>query len=876
MITITALKIGILKHLLGYLMICILLLNTAQAQKIPTIGAKKLRQAAANFQRAMPQEKVFLHTDKDLYFADDTLWVKAYVLDATYLSASEKSKLLFIELQDDSTDVIRRVSMVIKDGIGNAPIPLSINAFHEGGYTIKAYTNWMQNFGSTASFSKRIYIGKIAKDSWLASSTIELNTADGKDQLIGEISLRDLDRMPVGLRNLNVRVIDSNRVLLDKNIQTSLDGKFNLQMPLSQNRLVSSLRVEIHDLRKDGIKQRLQIPLFINRAPKIDLQFLPEGGQLVAGIPGVVAFKAISESGVGTNVTGVILNSKGKQVAEFKSLYKGMGSVRFKPVSGEKYIAKIMHPTGSETVYKLPLLKTVGTNISVENEELGDSIKVVINASADLIVKKQLFYLVGYARGLVSYVKPVILNGPKVVKIAKTLFPEGIARILLLKEKVVNNERSVFIDHHDRLSIAISAGKPTYKTRDRVSIELEVKDKSGKPVIGSFSLSVTDDGQVLSDQNGNHNIDVSLLLNSNLKGIVEEPGFYLTRTSPVAWQALDNLLLTQGWVGYDWKAAFQPFAIPKFDKTTLSKTKWFGIKHMEFPVAKNYQIEPWFVEGLNKKVLYPKDAVIASGKEITATENLLDEVTITGKRQWKGVGFADIVLDSNDIKNTGAQNVYQILRQKLPGLTVEPYYSWDKPEKHYILMWKGRRILRITELDGNSDHLTLISSIEKEDVRESWMNESVKAYRMIEIMYSEQYTDKFFPHKPAKSFKPGERAALLKAYAEAGITMPNENEPKGVVVRLTFDRSTPSDFYNSLSMISPQKYYQPKYLPEFAEVKNQRATVHWEPNIVTNKDGKAIISFYATDEVGSYSLNIQGADLIGRFGGKWSSIKVEK
>ena len=876
MITITALKTGILKHLLGYLMICILLLNTAQAQKIPTIGAKKLRQAAANFQRAMPQEKVFLHTDKDLYFAGDTLWVKAYVLDATYLSASEKSKLLFIELQDDSTDVIRRVSMVIKDGIGNAPIPLSINAFHEGGYTIKAYTNWMQNFGSTASFSKRIYIGKIAKDSWLASSTIELNTADGKDQLIGEISLRDLDRMPVGLRNLNVRVIDSNRVLLDKNIQTSLDGKFTLQMPLSQNRLVSSLRVEIHDLRKDGIKQRLQIPLFINRAPKIDLQFLPEGGQLVAGIPGVVAFKAISESGVGTNVTGVILNSKGKQVAEFKSLYKGMGSVRFKPVSGEKYIAKIMHPTGSETVYKLPLLKTVGTNISVENEELGDSIKVLINASADLIVKKQLFYLVGYARGLVSYVKPVILNGPKVVKIAKTLFPEGIARILLLKEKVVNNERSVFIDHHDRLSIAISAGKPTYKTRDRVSIELEVKDKSGKPVIGSFSLSVTDDGQVLSDQNGNHNIDVSLLLNSNLKGMVEEPGFYLNRTSPLGWKALDNLLLTQAWVGYDWKAAFQPFEIPKFDKTMLSKTKWFGIKHMEFPVAKNYQIEPWFVEGLNKKVLYPKDAVIASGKEITATENLLDEVTITGKRQWKGVGFADIVLDSNDIKNTGAQNVYQILRQKLPGLTVEPYYSWDKPEKHYILMWKGRRILRITELDGNSDHLTLISSIEKEDVRESWMNESVNAYRMIEIMYSEQYTDKFIPHKPAKSFKPGERAALLKAYAEAGITMPNENEPKGVVVRLTFDRSTPSDFYNSLSMISPQKYYQPKYLPEFAEVKNQRATVHWEPNIVTNKDGKAIISFYATDVVGSYSLNIQGADLMGRFGSKWSSIKVEK
>jgi hypothetical protein len=82
---------------------------------------------------------------------------------------------------------------------------------------------------------------------------------------------------------------------------------------------------------------------------------------------------------------------------------------------------------------------------------------------------------------------------------------------------------------------------------------------------------------------------------------------------------------------------------------------------------------------------------------------------------------------------------------------------------------------------------------------------------MIEIMYSEQYTDKFFPHKPARSFKPGERALLLKAYAEAGIPMPNENEPKAVVVRLTFGRSSSSDFYNSLSMIPSKKYYQPKY-----------------------------------------------------------------
>jgi hypothetical protein len=162
----------------------------------------------------------------------------------------------------------------------------------------------------------------------------------------------------------------------------------------------------------------------------------------------------------------------------------------------------------------------------------------------------------------------------------------------------------------------------------------------------------------------------------------------------------------------------------------------------------------------------------------------------------------------------------------------------------------------------------------KEKIKAEWMTEAVSSYKMIEIMYSEQYINKFFPHKPAQSFKPGERALLLRAYAEAGIPMPTDNDPKAVVVRLTFGKAS-SYFYNTLEIVSPQKYYQPKYLPEFAKVKNQRATVHWEPNIVTNKDGKAVISFYATDESGSYSVNVQGADLMGKFGGGSSSISIK-
>ncbi len=49
-----------------------------------------------------------------------------------------------------------------------------------------------------------------------------------------------------------------------------------------------------------------------------------------------------------------------------------------------------------------------------------------------------------------------------------------------------------------------------------------------------------------------------MLLTTDLKGYVEGPGYYLTSKTTEAWQALDNLLLTQGWIGYDWGEVFNP------------------------------------------------------------------------------------------------------------------------------------------------------------------------------------------------------------------------------------------------------------------------------------------------------------------------------
>jgi len=65
-------------------------------------------------------------------------------------------------------------------------------------------------------------------------------------------------------------------------------------------------------------------------------------------------------------------------------------------------------------------------------------------------------------------------------------------------------------------------------------------------------------------------------------------------------------------------------------------------------------------------------------------------------------------------------------------------------------------------------------------------------------------------------------------------------------------------------------FYKPVYEVDSGDQLNQdlRTTIHWEPNIVTDKDGKAVFDFYTADEPGEYLITIEGLDFNGRLGRK--------
>lgn len=329
-----------------------------------------------------------------------------------------------------------------------------------------------------------------------------------------DLMLRHTDNSIVGLRDVEVKLYEGSRWLYNEKLQTGLDGSLKFSKSLKEKTDGRNLRAEIESLNSSDGNQVLQVPLNVKRVQKIDLQFLPESGKLVAGIKSLVAFKALAEDGRSTSVAGEVYDSKGLAVANFETIYNGMGSFDLRPRSGETYTARLKQPEGSALVYKLPVVNVEGTILHID--ALQESIDISVLSTLNALNPDSSYYLTGTSRGVVYFSQRISAKDQEAITISKNKFPSGIVRFSLLKGKQPLNERIIFINHQEGLNIKVAGSKKKYVKRDSVELLLEIKDGGGLPAKGSFSVAVTDDSQVTPDSSGNFGILSSLLLSSDL------------------------------------------------------------------------------------------------------------------------------------------------------------------------------------------------------------------------------------------------------------------------------------------------------------------------------------------------------------------------
>ena len=280
-----------------------------------------------------------------------------------------------------------------------------------------------------------------------------------------------------------------------------------------------------------------------------DLQFLPEGGDWVAGLEGKMAFKAVGTNGLGMEVKGKIVDGDGRAVANFESFHKGMGHLMMTPEKGQKYRA-IIESQGRQQSYPLPEALPSGFEMSVKPGAMVNSVH--ITSTPDM--NEPVFYLIGQVRGQIAFSMHARLKGnDQTINIPNYKIPGGIMQLTLLDAAgVAHCERLFFIQERKSAQLELSVNKQEFDKREKVELSLKALDPAGKAVKGHFSISVANEYAIWNNNPDYANIKSHLLLSSDLRGVVEDAAYYLSNDEKSN-QALDVLLLTQGWRKVSWE-----------------------------------------------------------------------------------------------------------------------------------------------------------------------------------------------------------------------------------------------------------------------------------------------------------------------------------
>lgn len=639
-----------------------------------------------------------------------------------------------------------------------------------------------------------------------------------------------------------------------------------------------------------------------NRADSyISFNLFPEGGDLVTGIQSRVAFKAIGTDGLSRKVTGKVVSGN-EVVTEFSSNSLGMGVFYLKPEEGKEYVAVI---EGGKQEIDLPKAKKSGLTMSVLNQPAAKNITIRIET--DDFSKIGGLGVIAQARGIVCYsAKASMKANFLMLRIPKESFPSGVSQITLVNEAGSPlAERLVFVDHNDGLVIKVNPDKKHYAPREKVVLNIEAKDENGDPIAGDFSVAVVDSLSTPSDKN-RENIKSYLLMTSELRGNIESPGYYFNDKNEDRHEALDCLLLTQGWRRFTIKQALENKPVD-----------------FKYKVEKGVALKGRLVNVNNDKPL--QDGLVT----MTIFGDILDEVKVgtdaEGKFKIDSLVFFDgqrILLKGENKNKRGIGKVILDVEKEFPSLKYKTTRNvvrekelsedwglaadWNlrlnevkikgksvKEEKEKGRIYKNSTFSVDFDDDsqtaGNFHPFDLIkgkwpavrvigtgqsAQVEIRATRESIVAQT-KATFLLDEMPVDAETLAGVPVHQIESIKAwiGPDAAIFGIRGGAGVIA--FYTKKGGGSASSMDDSGMAAIAGIGYKIG-REFYSPEYDVESPSTQDKRKTLFWAPLVRTDANGKAQLSFYNHDSETSVSGIIEGLSLEGQLGVGYFGYQIKK
>lgn len=479
--------------ILFYALVCTVWSISAQSHK-DIASVDSLATRVERFGTGLPQEKVYLHIDNTCYFVGDTIWYKAYVTRSDKGWLTDLSKIMYVELLTPDGYLVERQQLKMEDGTAHGAFTLT-DSLYAGYYELRAYTRWMLNFGRHehphSKYTEDMFYNKqMAKDFF-----------------------RDYDK----LYSRVFPVFDHPKEA----------WRYAKDMTLRPMR-------RYYKARKGK--------------PEIDLRFYPEGGHLIEGTDGHVAFEINDEEGKHLEAELSIIDSDGKEVAQTRTLNRGRGVFTLTDMKpDDKYKARL-HYQDYDYEVKLPEVEKEGYALHVERKD--SVLRMIIQGTTES--KEELGIQIqcnGVSKAF-RKLSPADMR-KDTVDIFWASLPTGVNQITVFNgEGRIYADRIFFVNHHDydQPLITVEGIKQEYAPFEPIELRMKLLRHHDADV----SLAVRDHATDETTYD-NGTMLTEMLLASEIKGFVENPGWYFEADDSLHRHALDLLMMVQGWRRHDWR-----------------------------------------------------------------------------------------------------------------------------------------------------------------------------------------------------------------------------------------------------------------------------------------------------------------------------------
>lgn len=418
-------------------------------------------------------EKILLHFDRQYYVPDDTLRVSGYVMNAFYGKLADSSKIIYLDIINAAGKTVKRISTYNLSGRFTFRLFLKGDQFSPGQYFVGAYTKHLLNYARPAPF---LYSFLVSPAELYHNWKLDINNyaaAGDSILLTGKLSAPKA----VLLQQLvTMRIYTGKKDTV--HITPEVDGYFTASLPFEKN--TPSVTI---DIRHQG---KSEPPLLVSTAgiKPLKLDFYPEGGNLLHDIPQEIGVTVSGTTEKGIAVKGTVVDEFNNSMTAFHTDRNGTGIIQLTPKKGKRYTAII----NGQLSFELPPAKESAVSLRIRNEQLTDSIEVLVDATADL--KSSSYFLRASSQG-VSVVMGVVRlqQGHYSMKIARSVLPAGICHFVLYNENnQLVSERNIFIEPPSFFGIDVKRNDSI--SPDSLQLLVNTMAADGKPVWSNLSVAI--------------------------------------------------------------------------------------------------------------------------------------------------------------------------------------------------------------------------------------------------------------------------------------------------------------------------------------------------------------------------------------------------